>query len=499
MEFFHYFFIFFLVSFLYLFRPLFLRIFQNLPPSPPLSLPVLGHLYLFKKPLHHTLAKISQKYGPILLLQFGSRPVLVVSSPSAAEECLTKNDVVFANRPRLLAGKHLGYNYTTLVWASYGDNWRNLRRIASIEMLSAHRIQLFCDTRRDEIHHLVTRLARGSIGEDGYRVVDLKSAFFEMILNVLMVMIGGKRYCDDDSGNLEERRKFKDIVTETFTLSGASNIGDFLPILRWIGMDRLENKLKVLQLKRDNFMQDLIDERRKTKGRTLIDVLLSLQADDRLNYTDEMIRGMMQVLLSAGTDTSATTLEWTMSLLLNNPEALVKAEAEIEHQVGHSRLVEDSDLPNLPYLHGIIKESFRMYPAGPMLVPHESSADCTVGGYTVPRGTLLLVNIWAIQNDPKLWDGPEKFKPERFVDYQGKKEGSFLLMPFGYGRRRCPGENMAMRVVGLAIATLIQCFEWARIGREMVDMSVSPGLTMPKAQPLVAKCRPRQAAHKLLS
>lgn len=188
-----------------------------------------------------------------------------------------------------------------------------------------------------------------------------------------------------------------------------------------------------------------------------------------------------------------------MSLLLNNPEALVKARAEIDRQVGHSRLVEDSDLPNLPYLHGVIKESFRMYPAGPMLVPHESSADCTVGGYRVPRGTLLLVNIWAIQNDPELWDDPTKFKPERFVDFQGKKEGAFLLMPFGYGRRRCPGENMAMRVVGLALATLIQCFEWTRIGREMVDMRVSPGLTTPKAQPLVAKCRPRQVAEKLLS
>lgn len=164
-------------------------------------------------------------------------------------------------------------------------------------MLSAHRVQLFGDTRRDEVRHLVTRLARGGgTGEDGCRRVDLKSAFFEMILNVLMVMIGGKRYCDDDSGNLEETRKFKDIVTETFAVSGASNIGDFLPILRWIGIDRLENKLKVLQVKRDNFMQDLIEERRKTKGRTLIDVLLSLQADDPLNYTDEMIRGMMQVI-----------------------------------------------------------------------------------------------------------------------------------------------------------------------------------------------------------
>ncbi|KAI3465294.1 hypothetical protein Pfo_021957 [Paulownia fortunei] len=505
MEFLYVFFLLFLLAFLYILGPFFIGKLQKFPPSPPISLPVIGHLYLFKKPLHRTLAKISNKYGPVLLLQFGSRPVLLVSSPSAAEECLTKNDIVFANRPRLLAGKVLGYNYTSLVWASYGDHWRNLRRITSLEILSTHRIQMFADIRRNEVHSLLKRLTRDTSGDE-YKVVEMKSVFFEMMMNIMMRMIGGKRYYndDDDSGNLEEKRKFKEIVTESFQLSGATNIGDFLPILRWIGMDKLENRLKVLKEKRDNFLQDLIDEHRKMKGfeggriKTLIDVLLSLQETDPECYTDEIIRGMMQVMFSAGTDTSVATIEWAMSLVLNNPEALIQAQNEIDNRIGHSRLVDDSDLPQLPYLHGIINETLRMYPVAPVLVPHESSRDCTVGRYRVPGGTMLLVNLWAIQNDPKLWDEPRNFKPERFINLEGQRDG-FVFVPFGYGRRGCPGENLAMRVIGLALASLIQCFEWARVGREMVDMSEGPGLTMPKAQPLVAKCRPRLTMGKLLS
>lgn len=203
-------------------------------------------------------------------------------------------------------------------------------------------------------------------------------------------------------------------------------------------------------------------------------------------------------MLAAGTDTSSATMEWAMSLLLNNPEALVEARAEIDREVGRSRLVDDSDLPRLPYLQRIIKETLRMCPVGPILVPHESSADCTVGGYRVPRGTMLLVNVWAIQRDPTVWDEPFKFDPDRFLGLEGKKE-SFILMAFGNGRRGCPGENLALRMVSLTLASLIQCFEWARVGREMVDMAGSPGLTMPKAEPLMAKCRPRLDGRDLVS
>ncbi|KAH0705282.1 hypothetical protein KY290_009969 [Solanum tuberosum] len=497
-------------TFLYLLKNHFLRKFQNLPPSPFISLPIIGHLYLLKKkPLHKTLANISEKHGPLLYLRFGSRPVLVVSSPSLAEECFTKNDVVFANRVRLLAGKHLGYNYTTLVWASYGQHWRNLRRIATHEILSTQRVQMFADIRRNEIHALLQRLLRWktSGGDANTNMVDMKVAFFEMTLNILMMMIAGKRYYSDSAGKLEESRRFKEIVIETFQVSGATNIGDFVPLLKWIGVNKLEDKVKLLQEKRDKFMQDLIEEhknRRKgssleQKNNTMIDVLLSLQDSEPDYYTDEVIKGMGIVMLTAGTDTTASTMEWALSFLLNNPEALKKTQNEIDTHLGESsRLLDESDLAQLPYLHGIINETLRMCPAGPLLVPHESSDECVVGGFRVPCGTMLLVNMWAIQNDARLWDRPNEFRPERFIDFKGQRDG-FRLMPFGYGRRGCPGENLAMHVAGLALGSLIQCFEWERVSEELVDMTEGPGLTMPKAIPLLAKCRPRQSINNLLA
>ncbi|MCD9561053.1 hypothetical protein HAX54_019987 [Datura stramonium] len=400
-------------TFLYLLKNHFVRKFKNLPPSPFISLPIIGHLYLLKKPLHKTLTKISEKHGPLLFLRFGSRPVLLVSSPSLAEECFTKNDLVFANRPKLLAGKHLGYNYTTLVWASYGQHWRNLRRISTLEILSTQRIQMFADIRRQEVRALLQRLTRGktSDGDSNTNVVDMKAAFFEMTLNILIMMIAGKKYYGDSAEKLEESKRFKEIVREIFQLSGATNIRDFVPLLKWIGANNLEDKLKLVKEKRNKFMQDLIEEHKNSrkgssleqKNNTMIDVLLSLQDSEPDYYTDEVIKGMGVVILTGGTDTTASTMEWALSLLLNNPEALKKAQNEIDTHIGDSsRLLVDSDLSQLPYLHGIIKETLRMCPAGPFLVPHESSGECVVGGFRVPRGTMLLVNLWAIQNNTKL-------------------------------------------------------------------------------------------------
>jgi len=179
-----------------------------------------------------------------------------------------------------------------------------------------------------------------------------------------------------------------------------------------------------------------------------------------------------------------------MSLLLNHPEALNKAQAEIDAAVGTSRLVTADDLSRLPYLQCIIHETLRLYPAAPLLAPHESSADCKVAGYDVPRGTMLLVNAYAIHRDPAAWEDPAEFRPERFED--GKAEGR-LLMPFGMGRRKCPGETLALRTVGLVLGTLIQCFDWDRVDGAVVDMTESSGLTIPMAVPLEAMCRPRAA------
>ncbi|KAF9600239.1 hypothetical protein IFM89_005063 [Coptis chinensis] len=201
----------------------------------------------------------------------------------------------------------------------------------------------------------------------------------------------------------------------------------------------------------------------------------------------------------AGVDTMSLTLEWAFSLLVNNPDKLHKARSEIDsHVQGH--VLDDSDLTNLPYLHCIIHETLRLYPAAPLLLPHASSEDCTVGGYNIPRGTILFTNIWGIHRDPKVWEEPTTFIPERFEDVHGEREMGIKFSPFGVGRRSCPGAGMSMRMLPLALGTLIQCFEWERVGREQVEMDEhSTGVTMPKAMPLVAMCKPRSNMVNALS
>lgn len=193
-------------------------------------------------------------------------------------------------------------------------------------------------------------------------------------------------------------------------------------------------------------------------------------------------------MLLAGTDTSAVTLEWAMSELLNHPEILNKAKKEIDAHIGKERLMEESDISKLKYLQSIIYETFRLHPPAPLLVPHVPSEDCTIGGYNIPHDTMILVNAWVIHRDPQLWNDPLSFKPERF-----EKEGEAnKLLTFGMGRRACPGVGLAQRVVFLTLGLLIQCFDWKRVDDKIIDMGEGgSGLTVPKKVPLEAMCRAR--------
>ncbi|XP_027357920.1 cytochrome P450 81E8-like [Abrus precatorius] len=467
-----------------------LRTFRNLPPGPPFF-PIIGNLHQLKQPIHRTFHAISQKYGKIFSLWFGSRLVVVVSSSSLAQECFTKNDIVLANRPHFLTGKYIGYNNTTIAVSPYGDHWRNLRRIVSLEVLSSHRLNSFLEIRRDEIMRLMQKLTQDSHEE--FSKVELKSKFSEMTFNTIMRMVSGKRYYgeDCDVSDVEEARQFREIIKELVTLGGANNPGDFLAFLRWFDFDNLEKRLKRISRRTDAFLQGLIDEHhnRKQRANTMIDHLLAQQQLQPQYYTDRIIKGLALVMLLAGTDTSAVTLEWAMSNLLNHPEILQKAKQEIDTHIGQDRLVDEPDIPNLPYLQSIINETFRLHPAAPMLVPHLSSEDCTIGGYKIPKNTILLVNAWAIHRDPSLWSDPTLFKPERF-----EKEGEAnKLLQFGLGRRACPGANLAQRTVGLTLALLIQCFEWKRTSDEEIVMIEGKGLTVSRRNSLEAMCKVSQS------
>ncbi|XP_077225047.1 cytochrome P450 81Q32-like [Tasmannia lanceolata] len=336
----------------------------NLPPS-PLSLPVIGHLHLLKKLLHQSLADLSLQYGPVVLLRFGSRPVLTISSPSAAEECFTKNDIIFANRPSFLILKRLSYNNTTLPSSSYGPHWRNLRRITTVEIFSPAQILTSSAIRSDEIRSLAVQLLRNS--NQNFQKIELKSRFMELTYNVMMQMIAGKSYYGEKVVDLEEAREFCDMLKESFYLMGALNLGDYLPVLRWVDLQGLEKRSVRLMKKRDAFLQGLVDERRRKKRskgeeederkKSMIDTLLSLQESEPGYYTDEIIKGVIVAMLLAGTDTSSSTIEWGVSLLLNHPDVLDKAKTEIDIQVGQGRLIDESDLPNLRYLHCVINET----------------------------------------------------------------------------------------------------------------------------------------------
>ena len=205
-------------------------------------------------------------------------------------------------------------------------------------------------------------------------------------------------------------------------------------------------------------------------------------------------------MLLAGTDTSAVTLEWAMSNLLNHPDVLKKARAELDAQIGQERLIDEPDIAKLPYLQNIMSETLRLYPAAPLLVPHRTSDDCTIGGYNVPRDTIVLINAWAIHRDPELWDDPTSFKPERFNNEV--KDHDHKFMPFGMGRRACPGASLGHRMVNLALGAVIQCFEWERVGDEKVDMTEDKGITMPKVVSLEAETDPeiilRECINKII-
>ncbi|KAI3451977.1 hypothetical protein Pfo_008642 [Paulownia fortunei] len=468
---------------------------HNLPPSPPGSLPIIGHVHLFKNLLHRTLYDFSQKVGPIFSLRFGTRLVVVVSSSSLVEECFNKNDLVLANRPEASVDrKSLGFSSTSVIGAPYGGLWRNLRKLCDLEVFAPTRLASFLSIRRDERDRMISSLYK--ISSTGFAKVNVETKIVEVTFNNIMRMVAGKRYYGEEAEDDEEAKKFRDLTKEALELTSASNPGEIFPILRWIGCNGLEKKLAIHSHKTDEFMQGLLDEHRRGKRQnTMVDHLLSLQESQPEYYSDEIITGIIVALIIAGTDASVVTTEWVMALLLNHPEVLEKARQELDTQVGHGRMVEEHDLPKLRYLHYVILETLRLFPSVPMLVPHVPSQDCEIGGYNIPKGTMILVNAWAIHRDPKVWDDPLSFKPER---YETMEVETHKLLPFGMGRRACPGSGLAQKFVGLALGSLIQCFDWERPSGEKIDMSEGSGTTLPKAKTLEALCKPRNVMEKVL-
>ncbi|XP_023634771.1 cytochrome P450 81F1 [Capsella rubella] len=480
----------------------------NIPPGPP-GLPVVGHLHLIKPLLHRFFHSYSKKYGPIFTLRFGYRRLVVISSYPLVKECFSgPNDIILSNRPLSMTNKYIAYNNTTIGTSPYNEHWRNLRRISSVEILSSQRLASFLDIRRDELRRMLRRLARehttkGNYQLDSFKEVVLEPPLSDLALNNVVRMVTGKRYYGDDVRDKEEAEIFKNLIIDIFENSSANNPSNYLPFLKFFGC-KYEKQVKRIGNSVDKTLQRLLDECRKDRdGNSMINHLVSLQDQEPEYYNDVTIKGLMMAMIIPGSDTTSVMIGWVMANLLNHRDVLKKASAEIDEKIGQDRLIDEEDISDLPYLQNIVSETFRLNPVSPILLPREASENMKVGGYDIPRGTTVVINAWAIHRDPELWHNPEEFNPERFSGKNIKIDGSIdsvqTLMPFGNGRRQCPGSALGMKTVTWTVGAMVQCFDWKTVNGDKIDMEESRGIVMRNLKPLRVMCRPRPIMSKLVA
>ncbi|KAK8985432.1 hypothetical protein V6N11_068688 [Hibiscus sabdariffa] len=467
----------------------------NLPPSPS-ALPLIGHshMQLFDNSSPHVfLWKLSQKYGSLLYLRLGRRPTIVVSSAKMAEEVLKTHDLDFCSRPDLRGIRRLSYNALDLAFTPYNDYWREMRKLSVVHLFT--KVQQYRPIREDEVARLMDKICRLS-GDS--KPVNLSEAVMCLSITSICRVGFGKRF--DEEG--AETRRLHGLLNESQAmLTCFSSFSDYFPLMGWV--DRLtgfHNRLEKNFKEFDTFYQELIDEhldpnRPKQAQEDIIDVLLQISkdADFRFVLTIDHIKAILMNVFVAGTDTSAATVTWVMSFLMKNPKYLKKTQAELRSIIGKKGFVKEDDLQSLTYLKAVIKETYRLQPTVPLLVPRETLRKCSIGGYEVPAKCLVHVNAWAIGRDPEVWENPEKFCPERFIDSSIDYKGQhFELIPFGAGRRICPGWRMGVATVELALANLLYKFDWEMptgMNEDDLDLDSLPGIAKHKKNDLILVAR----------
>ncbi|KAL5545550.1 hypothetical protein UlMin_005237 [Ulmus minor] len=482
----------------------------ELPPEAKGRWPIFGHLHLLggTNPPYLNLAAMADKYGPIFTLRLGSHPALVVSSAEVAKECFTTNDLACADRPGSLVGKHLGYDYSNFAFAPYGDLWREIRKIAMVELLSNRRLELLKPNRIYEVSLFLKELHKhwsSKKDSSGFVSVEMKQRLFDLTLNVILKDVVGKRY-SVESDNSQDQAKVRNIqkaLHEFFRLIGVFAPGEALPYLRWLDLGGHEKAMKRTAKQLGVILDEWLDEHKKRrslgeKEKDVMDVLLRVLEGVNLGgyEADTVNKSTILTFVAGGSDTSSINLTWALSFLLNNRDALKRVQEELDTHIGRDRIVSDTDISKLEYLQAVVKESLRLCPSGPLSAPHEFAKDATIKGYHIPKGTRLITNLYKIQTDPRYWPDALEFKPERFltthkhVDLRGQH---FEFIPFGSGRRVCPGISSGLQMMHFTLARFLQAFEVTTPGNAPVDMTGSFGTMNVKAKPLEVLIKPRLA------
>ncbi|XP_071738088.1 xanthotoxin 5-hydroxylase CYP82C4-like [Rutidosis leptorrhynchoides] len=479
-------------------------------PEPSGALPIVGHLHQLhgRVPLARILGQKADDYGPIYSLRLGSHRALVVSSWQMVKECFTTNDRNFASRPNMAVSRYMGYNSAVFALAPYGPYWREIRKMVTLELLKSQRLEKLKHVRNSEVKYLINDLSSLCLNnKDRSCVVNMTKWFEHVTFNIIVRMLASKRFvsdCNDNKGSKDDL-EVKEAINKGLYLSGIVVVSDVIPNLEWMDigghLKAMKKAGKELDVVLGKWVDEHVEKGHEYDEGDFIDVMLSILPKDAEMFgygRETIIKATTLILILTGSESTAETLTWALSLLLNNPDILKTAQNELDNCVGKDKWVEESDIQKLTYLQAIVKETLRMYPPGPLAGPREAIEDCNIGGYHVSKGTRLIVNVWKLHRDPKVWSDPDEFRPERFLDehshvnYQGQ---NFEYIPFSSGRRMCPASTFALQVIHLILAQLIQGFDWSTPNGELVDMSEGLGIALPKVKPLEVMITPRLSSE----
>ncbi|XVF12362.1 hypothetical protein REPUB_Repub08aG0110600 [Reevesia pubescens] len=465
-------------------------------PGPP-GLPILGNLPFIRPDLHRYFSELSQIYGPIIKLQLGRKICIVISSPSLAKEVLKDHDAIFANRDTPAAAIFGTFGGADVVWRPYGLEFSRLRKLVVSQIMSNRSLDACYELRRRKIRRMVKDI-NGKVGSS----VNLGEQIFLTTLHVMISMLWGGSLDGEEGSRLgiELRKRLAEFVG----LLGAPNVSDLFPVLAPFDLQGIQSKTKKhLSWFYEIFESEIVSrtknigegKKKEEISKDFLQQLLELnqRGDDKTSLSITQVKALLMDMMVGGTDTIPTSVEWAMTELVRHPDKMRRVVEELEAVVGNENIVEESHLRRLLYLEAVVKETLRIYPVAPLLVPHMPSINCTVAGYTIPKHSRIFINAWAIQRDPEFWEDPLQFEPERFLrkgtgsteaefNYLGN---NFHFFPFGSGRRTCVGMPLAEKMVAHLLAVLVHSFEWKLPDGIKPDTKDKLRFVLAKAEPLV--------------
>ncbi|KAF8403582.1 hypothetical protein HHK36_011686 [Tetracentron sinense] len=490
------------IIFIFLAFKLYQRLRFKLPPGPR-PLPIVGNLYNIKPVRFRCFAEWSQLYGPIISVWLGSTLNVIVSSSELAKQVLKEKDQQLADRHRSRSAARFSRDGKELIWADYGPHYVKVRKVCNLELFTTKRLEALRPIREDEVTAMVESIFIDCTNPDNYgKSLLVKTYLGAVAFNNITRLAFGKRFVNSEGVMDEQGVEMKAISANGVKISASLATAEYIPWLRWM-FPLEEEALNKHGERRDRLTQAIMEEhtlaRQKNGGakQHFVDALLTLQ--EKYDLSQDTIIGLLWDMITAGMDTTTISVEWAMAELIKNPRVQQKAQEELDYVVGSNRVMTESDFPNLPYLQCVAKEALRLHPPTPLMLPHKANAKVMIGGYDIPKGSIVHVNVWAMARDPALWKNPLEFRPERFFEEDVDMKGhDFRLLPFGAGRRVCPGAQLAINLVTSMLGHLLHHFRWNPadgVKPDEIDMSENPGTVTYMRTPLQAVPAPRLPAH----